>query len=184
MAVKLAAYARRVGIVPDVLVAAYERSIERRMKLLRDVFHPELLHPARTALILIEDAGCTDDVVLTAAALVDSEYAGMQLTDREIRAAFGERVADLVAAVPRPGEERAGLLEALVIAPQDVGLIAVAERLDHARHLHFRDPGLWRPFLAQITDAYLPFSGRVSAPLGVRLDRWRGAFEKRLLAGA
>jgi (p)ppGpp synthase/HD superfamily hydrolase len=184
MAVKLAAYARRVGIMPDVLVAAYERSIERRMKHLRDVFHPELLHPARTALILIEDAGCTDDVILTAAALVDSEYAGMQLTDPEIREAFGERVASLVAAVPRPGEERAGLLEALVIAPHDVGLIAVAERLDHARHLHFRDPALWRPFLAQITDAYLPFSGRVSAPLGVRLERWRGAFEKRLLTGA
>ena len=181
MAVKLGAYARRVGIVPAVLVSAYQMSVERRMKHLRDVFHPELLHPARTALVLIEDAGCTDDVILTAAALVDSEYGGMQLSDREIRSSFGDHVAELVAAVPRPGELREGLLEALVVAPHDVGLIAVAERLDHARHLHFRDPALWRPFFTQIEDAYLPFSGRVSGQLEARLQRWSGAFEKRLL---
>ena len=183
MAVKLAAYARRVGIVPDVLVAAYWMSVERRMKVLHDVFHPELLHPARTVLILIEDAGCTDDVLLTAGALTDSEYGGMQPSDREIRSAFGDRVAELVTSVPRPGEFREGLLEALVIAPHDVGLIAVAERLDHARHLHFREEALWRPFFSQISDAYLPFSARVSDPLQVRLERWSGAFEKRLLHG-
>jgi hypothetical protein len=76
------------------------------------------------------------------------------------------------------------LLEALVTAPHDVGLIAVAERLDHARHLHFREPALWRPFFQQITDAYLPFSDRVSGQMAVRLARWSGAFEKRLLSGA
>jgi (p)ppGpp synthase/HD superfamily hydrolase len=182
MATKLAAYARRVGVVPDMLVSAYRMSIHRRMKVLQDVFHPELLHPARTALILIEDAGCTDDVLLTAGALVDSEYGGMQLSDREIREAFGDRVADLVAAVPRPGEIREGLLEELVTAPHDVGLIAVAERLDHARHLHFRDDAHWRPFFVQVADAYLPFAGRVSGPLETRLARWSGAFEKRLLS--
>ena len=183
MALKLAAYARRVGIVPDVLVSAYRMSIDRRMKVLHDVFHPELLHPARTVLILIEDAGCTDDVLLTAAALVDSEYGGMQLSDVEIRSAFGDRVADLVTGVPAPGEVREGLLEELVIAPHSVGLIAVAERLDHARHLHFRDEALWRPFFTQISNAYLPFSARVSDPLKGRLERWSGVFEKRLLSG-
>lgn len=184
MAAKLAACARRVGVVPDVLVSAYQTSIERRLKVLHDVFHPELLHPARTVLILIEDAGCVDDVILTAAALVDSEYGGMQPSGREIRNAFGDRVAELVAAVPRPGEVRENLLEALVTAPHNAGLIAAAERLDHARHLHFRESSLWRPFFVQITDAYLPFSGRVSGPLATRFERWSGAFEKRLYSGA
>lgn len=181
MAVKLAAYARRAGILPDMLVAAYRVGVERRLHVLGDIFHPELLHPARTALILIEDAGCSDDAVLAAATLVESEFPELRVAVPEIRGAFGEQVADLVASVPDPAAAGEALLEELVLTPRDVGLIAVAERLDHARHLHFRSPALWRPFFAQISNAYLPFSGRVSRPLETRLAHWSVAFaEKRL----
>ncbi|MGQ0814790.1 MAG: hypothetical protein ACT4O1_10035 [Gemmatimonadota bacterium] len=180
MAVKLAARAQRAGIVADVLTSGYRLSVDKRLRVLGDVFHPDLLHPARTALILLEDAGCQDDVLLTAATLIDSEFPELRVDGSAVRAVFGERVADLVAAVPMPAEAGEALLEELVSVPHDVGLMAVAERLDHARHLHFRDAGAWRAFYAQITDAYLPFSGRVSAPLATRLSRWSTAFAKRL----
>src|SRR5687767_10021583 len=94
MAVKLAAYARRQGIDPQVMVSAYEMSVAHRRDTLGDIFHPDLLHPARTALILLEDAGCTDDVVLTAATLTESEFPALRLPDERIRASFGERVGD------------------------------------------------------------------------------------------
>lgn len=180
MAVKLAAYAQRAGIHPAVLVSAYESSVARRLRLLGNVFHPDLLHPARTALILLGDAQCSDDVVLAASTLVDTEYPEMQQPQQEIRAAFGDKVAGLVAAVPDPAANEA-LVEELVMAPRDVALIAVAERLDHARHLHFRDPVHWRPFYAQIVDVYVPFSGRISDPLQQRLSKWSASFAKKLL---
>lgn len=179
MAAKLAGYAERAHIRPDVLVAAYELSVARRLRLLGDVFHEDLLHPARTALILITDAGCIDDAVLTAATLVDTEFPELQPTQSEIRTAFGERVGDLVAAVPNPAGNEA-LLEDLVVAPHDVALIALAERLDHARHLHFRERALWTDFYAQINGVYLPLAGRLSPPIQQRLSHWSGAFAKRL----
>lgn len=180
MAVKLAAYAQRAGIRPAVLVAAYQASVARRLRLLGNVFHPDLLHPARTALILLMDTECTDDAVLTAATLLDTEYPELQPPRQQILESFSARVAELVAAVPDPAADEA-LLEDLVLAPRDVALIAVAERLDHARHLHFRDRVHWRPFYQQIIDVYLPFSGRVSEPLQQRLSKWSTAFAKRLV---
>lgn len=179
MAAKLAGFADRAHIRPDVLVAAYELSVARRLRVLGDVFHEDLLHPARTALILISDAGCVDDVVLTAATLVDTEYPELQPTQSEIRGAFGERVGDLVAAVPDPAANEA-LLEDLVVAPHDVALIALAERLDHARHLHFRDRNVWSAFYRQIVDVYQPVAGRLSPPIQQRLSHWSAAFAKRL----
>jgi (p)ppGpp synthase/HD superfamily hydrolase len=184
MAVKLAAYARRAGLDPAMLVAAYEMSVAHRLAVLGDVFHPDLLHPARTALILLEDAGCTDDVVLAAATLTESEFAPLRLPDARVRAVFGDRVADLVAAVPAPAGSTETLLEELVGLPRDVALIAVAERLDHARHLHFRENGVWPSFLEQIREVYLPLAGRVSGGLQTRLSRWSGAFEERYISRA
>ena len=184
MAVKLAAYARRAGLDPAMLVSAYAMSVEHRNRVLGDVFHPDLLHPARSALILLEDAGCTDDVVLTAAALTESEFPALRLPDQGIRGSFGARVADFVAAVPVPAGRDEGLLEELVGLPHDVALIAVAERLDHARHLHFRDRSAWPGFLEQIQNAYLPLSGRVSGGLQTRLARWSQAFEDRYISRA
>ncbi|MGQ0560840.1 MAG: hypothetical protein ACT443_03085 [Gemmatimonadota bacterium] len=184
MAVKLAAYARRAALDPAVLIAAYQLSVAHRLGVLGDVFHFDLLHPARTALILLEDAGCTDDVVLTAATLTESELPELRVAEAEVRAAFGERVAGLAASVPRPADAGEALLEQLVSVPHDVALIAVAERLDHARHLHFREPALWRPCHAQIEHVYVPFSPRVSTALETRLARWSAAFERRYIPTA
>lgn len=181
MAVKLAAYARRAGADAAPIVAAYELSVARRLATLGNVFHPDLLHPARNALILIQDVGCRNSVTLTAAALSETEFPELRIRPEEIRDAFGGVVADLVSAVPCPATAQDLLMEALVTAPDDVALIAIAERLDHARHLHFREPAVWPAFFNQIVDVYLPASARVSGELERRLARWSQAFERRLV---
>ena len=180
MAVKLAAYAQRSGAEAAPIVAAYELSVARRLETLGNVFHPDLLHPARNALILIQDVGCSSSFVLTAAVLSETEFPAMRIKPEEVLGTFGGVIAELVNAVPRPDAERELLLEALVTAPYDVALIAVAERLDHARHLHFRDPAVWPSFFRQIVDVYLPAATRVSERLEVRLAHWSQAFERRL----
>jgi len=184
MAAKLGAYAQRAGAEPETIVAAYRMAVTLRLDALGDVFHPDLLHPARTALVLIEDTGCTDVNLLAAAALSETEYPDLQVDAGRIRARFGDEVAAAVAAVPQPRDHSDELLELLVMLPRDVALITVAERLDHARHLHFREPAVWPSFFAQIVDAYLPFSGRVNAALEARLARWAAAFERRRLRPA
>lgn len=187
MATKVAAYADRAGVAADgvgAIVSAYGAAVELRLSVLGDIFHPDLLHPARSILILIEDARCTDEGVLTAAALTETEFPALRMSSEQIQSNFGDGVADRVTAVPCPVESPDNLLETLVLLPDEVALIAVAERLDHARHLHFRDPVLWSAFFAQITDVYLPFSGRVNRTLEGRLARWVGAFAKRLQSGA
>ena len=184
MAVKLAAYARRASVDASALIAAYELAVAHRLTMLRDVFHPDLLHPARSALILLEDAGCTDADVLAAAALVESEFPQLRVPERDASAQVAAGVLDLVRAVPRPADAGEVLLEALLAAPADVALIAVAERLDHARHLHFREPHVWPSFHAQIGAVYLPFAARISDPLATRLLRWSDAFARRFLSSA
>lgn len=183
MATKVAIYAERagvnaVGVGPIVL--AYQLAVDTRLEVLRDVFHPELLHPARSVLILLEDANCTDVATLTAAALTETEFPEMRVPLERIRVSCGQDVAALVAAAPQPVKPPEELLEELVGLRDDVALIAVAERLDHARHLHFRNEKLWPAFFEQIRDVYLPFSGRVNPVLQTRLARWAGAFGNRL----
>jgi hypothetical protein len=182
MAEKLAIYADRAGVSPQPIVSAYKLSIERRLAVLGDVFHPDLLHPARTALILLQDVGCTDADVLAAAVMCETEYDELRITDYVVRSRLGAAVAGMVAGVPIPAEAGDALAEELVTAPDESALIAVAERLDHARHLKFRDTMFWLPFHQQIQRVYLPFSTRVSAALEMRLLRWSEAFAHHNLA--
>ncbi|HEX6559332.1 MAG TPA: hypothetical protein VF021_07710 [Longimicrobiales bacterium] len=182
MAVKLDAYARRAGLQSDALLNAYELAVERRMAVLRDVFHPDMLHPARNVLILLEDAEIRDPDVLLAAALTETEYPALSFEPEAVMARFGPRAAELLAGVPVPRVARDALAEQLVTAEHDVAIIAVADRLDHARHLHFRDQAVWRPFHAQIRAVYLPVAERVEARMAQRLARWASSFERRFLS--
>ena len=180
MAAKLTAYARRARVADAPVLAAYSMALEPRLRGLGDIFHPDLLHPARNVLILLEDAACRDAEVLAAAALTETEFPELRVAAEQIRGALGNHVADLVQGIPQPRELGAELTEALVSLPEPAALIAVAERLDHARHLHFRAPEAWRPFHQQVVDVYLPFAARLNTALWERLARWAGAFERRL----
>ncbi len=181
MAEKLAVYAARAGVANVGLVTdAYHIAVRPRLEFLGDVFHPDMLHPARNALILIEDAGCKNADVLAAAQVTETLLPQMQLPVAEIDAALGSAVAMLVEAIPQPGDDYATLLEKLVTADDDVALIALAERLDHARHLHFREPALWRAYFDETASVYLPVAQRINEDLYQRYSRWIRGFERRL----
>ncbi|HUP89422.1 MAG TPA: hypothetical protein VM100_08730 [Longimicrobiales bacterium] len=177
MAHKLAVYCERAGVESDRIVDAYHAATAHRLPILKDVFHKEALHPARTALILLEDTSCRDANVLCAAVLTDTEYPDLRLSAQVIGKNFGSDVRDLVQQVPTPdGRPSDGLLEELVGLPDDVVMIAVAERLDHARHLRFRESTYWRDFYDQAVTVYAPVAGRVSERLQQRWTRWASAF--------
>ena len=166
MANKLGTYAERAGVRSEPLIDAYFAAVVPRVRAFGDVFHPEILHPARTGLILLEDTDLRDEEPLVTAIQTESEYPELRLSR----------------SVPTPldGDDD-WLLEELVSAPHDVALIAVAERLDHARHLRFRDRDLWMAFHEQCRRVYLPLANRVSAQLGARFERWALSFERRQL---
>lgn len=161
-----------------------------RDRLLVDDHDPRCLVPGRVVRILIADAGCRDADVLCAAAFIDSVDPHL-IGDRGL---LGARAEELRAAVPLPVLTAAvadgvdacvadddDLRERLVTAGTDAVLIAVAERLDQARHLHLRPDLPWPAFHAQVRDVYAPVAQRVSLKLAQRLQRWADAFERRRL---
>ena len=180
MAEKLAVYATRAGVTDVALVVtAYRIALRPRIDHLSDVYHFDMLHPARSALILLENARCTEARVLAAAQVTETLLPQLRVAPPNIDAALGPAVAALARAVPDPADEET-LVEKLVTADNDVALIALAERLDHARHLHMRDAGGWRAYFEQTVSVYVPLAQRINEELHRRYDRWAQAFAKRL----
>ena len=181
MAEKLATYASRAHVSNvDLITDAYHIAMRPRLLNFPDVFHPDVLHPARTMLILLEDTPVRDARVLAAAALTETLHPALRV-DAADAGALGGDVAQMVAAVPNPLDlSEDALVEELVTAERDVALIAVAERLDHARHLHMRERETWPAYHAQTVEIYLPLSARLSEELTRRLERWAWSFERRL----
>jgi (p)ppGpp synthase/HD superfamily hydrolase len=153
--------------------------MQPRLDYFSDIFHYDMLHPARTALILIEQAGCRRGAVVAAGAFTETLFEAVRVPPAVVRAVSDE-VWQTVQAVPNPLDDREALAELLVTAEPDVALIAVAERLDHARHLHMRDPSAWRSFFEQTLAVYLPVAQRVDENLYQRFERWANSFQRRL----
>lgn len=154
---------------------ALARSLEYRAGVITDERDPRLLHTARTIRILIADGACRSADALAAAAFVDT-------VDRDlVPRAPAARLTDIVNAVPHPEHDADQLLERIVTADIDVGLITIAERLDHARHLHLRHDLDRHAFHAAIRSVYAPAARRFSARIARRLERWADAFERRLI---
>ena len=130
--------------------------------------------------VLLEDTPIRDARVLAAAALTETLHPLLRV-DAADAGALGDDVAQIVAAVPNPIDlSEDVLVEELVTAERDVALIAVAERLDHARHLHMRERDTWAAYHSQTVAIYLPLSARLSEELTRRLERWAWSFERRL----
>jgi hypothetical protein len=144
-----------------------------------DDHDPRLLHPARTVLILLSDAACRSRDALAAGAFVESTDAELRPPIGELRATAGANAVHILASTPLP--DREDMLEALVTAPADAALLALAERLDHARHLHLRHDIDWQTFHMQVEDVYVPVAARLSPPLARRFARWAEAFRSRRL---
>jgi (p)ppGpp synthase/HD superfamily hydrolase len=162
------------------LNSAHALAMRPRVAGLENQRHPAYLHPGHTVLILMRDAGVLDSTLLAAAALVESEDEDLRIGLDEIRAVVGDDVAAIVDAVPLPG--RAELTERLVVAPEGVRLVALAERLDQARHAHLREAdGVWRrALLEEVVRVYLPVAERTHAKLATRFRHWSTAFGRRL----
>lgn len=180
---RLEAAARSAGLPPaacDRLTTALARSLERRDRFFGDPHHTDFLHTARTALVLLHDTPLNDADALTAAVLFDSEERQLAFDVAEAGALFGPGVAAVIASLPTPaaGDE---LIERLVCAPAAVQLVALAERLDHARHLHLRATERWFAFHREIEAVYLPVADRADATIARRFRWWADMFARRYL---
>ena len=158
-----------------IVRGALAESLAVRDAAIDDDHDPRYLHPARTIRIMIADGDCRSVDALAAAAFVDTVDAWLT------PAPPVPGLHAIVAQVPRPELAGDELLERIVTADIEVGLITVAERLDHARHIHLRSDVAWAPFHAQIRATYVPAARRVSAQIARRLERWADAFERRLI---
>jgi hypothetical protein len=164
-----------------VVTAAVEAALVPRDRKIEDDHDVRALHPARTVLILLADTECRDPVALAAAAFVETLDGELTAPRSSLAMTAGAEAVRLMHQVPVPGHDAEQLLELLVSAEEPAVLIALAERLDHARHLHLR-PGLdWEAFHAEIENTYLPVAARIAPQLARRLDRWAESFGRRLL---
>lgn len=180
---RIARTAGRLEIDPpgqELLMRAYRAGMTGRLGL--DDHHPDHLHPARTALILMDDAGVRDAHVLAAALLTETREPSLQVEPRTL-AELGPEVVELVVGVPGPDSKGERLLEALVTAPPAVLTIALAERLDHARHLHLRPRDEWERYHRITCEAYAPTAQRGHPALAGRIAWWCATFRDRFLRG-
>jgi (p)ppGpp synthase/HD superfamily hydrolase len=182
MALRLRTRARQHGLDAAgarLVDAAFRLAAQARPDHLQ--FATARLHPARTVLILLDLANDVAAYALAAAALVESEDQELVVSLARIEQHFDERVVELVAAVPSPAHAGEELLERLLVAPVPVQRIALAERLDHARHLHLRPQPLWAFQHALVSRAYLPVAEREGGTLGRRFRWWHDMFKQRYL---
>jgi len=161
---------------------ALELAMEIRRGALTDDHDPGYLHPGRTVLILLQDTPERDPGHLAAAALVESERPPLRVAPEDIQHVVGQSIGDVVAGVPvPPGED---LLERLLEAPPPWARIALAERLDHLRHLHLEeDPARRVRLHREAEEIYAPLAGRVDPVLARRYAWWCRMFAGRHLPG-
>jgi len=160
---------------------AIHAALTLRQRAITDDHHPDFLHPGRTLLILLEDLGVTDPVVLAAGALAESLRPPLRTPPPADDEPAGAAVRRLLEAVPYPGADEELLLESLLAADHEVQLIALAERLDHVRHLHLAPRNEWHELHARTCSTYLPVAPRVHPTLARRYQWWCATFARRFL---
>jgi (p)ppGpp synthase/HD superfamily hydrolase len=162
----------------DVIARAFSMAMEVRAEKLGDDHHPGFLHPGRTALILFDDADARTVSIVAAGCVLDSVHAELRVRPELLP----DDVRELVEEIPVPDESGEQLLEMLLAAGQSAQVIALAERLDYARHLHLTPASEWRGFHGTAKEIYLPVAARAHPVLERRLRWWCDMFERRFLA--
>lgn len=182
MLARLLDTARKAGIDDDGAAGierAYRAAMAPRAARLEDDHAPAFLHPGRTALILMDDLGVADPDVVAAGALAETIFpelaADVAGIDRDVAAILRE--------LPVPARDGERLLERLVSAPDAVRLVALAERLDHARHLHLEPDLDWPAFHHETCAIYAPVAERIHPTLARRFAWWCRTFDRRFLRG-
>jgi hypothetical protein len=156
---------------PDRLEEAFHRAMEPRHRLLDDDPEPRYLHPGRTALVLMDDAGVRDPGWVRAAILTETEspelawHPGSEAPDwiREARSRAREV----------PGMDDPELAERLVTAPPEATALALCEHLDQLRHLHLWAEGSRVARAARTAEeVLLPVAHRANPVLARRFAWW------------
>lgn len=181
MSERLARDAARAGVHDadvDRLCRVFSAVAEARAARIGNRQHHSVLHTARTALILIADCDINDPALLTAATALDTldpqlmpglDTLPLAATERALAAqAFAAVNSEIV-------------LEELLLADQTVRLLALAEALDHARHLHRQPAAAWAPFHEAACSVFLPIAGRTHDALARRFNWWCDMFRSRYL---
>lgn len=182
MTASVVATAERRGFDPeDVrrIETSVSLAMEPRTDALDDEHHPAFLHPGRSALVLLGDEPHASADAVALAALLESRDPRLRVGTEPVAARLGAPLAAALASVPSPGAE--DLVERLVTLPGPVALAAVAERLDHLRHEHLREPTVpWPELVNEVERAWLPFAQRTSQGLARRYAHWLRLFRRRL----
>ena len=125
---------------------------------------PYVEHLLEALEFLVRGAGVTDPDVLCAAVLHDV-VEDTPCTIADVRAAFGDRVADIVAWLTKPeadpGAENAvkeAYLKGLAVAPDDAILVKLADRASNVQTLRNLRPQKQRDYYAQTVAYVMPLA--------------------------
>lgn len=181
MAASLRKASHRAGTAPEGiewLARAHALAMAPRIEQLEDDHHPAYLHPGRSVLVLIRDAEVSDALTLAGAVVLETRDDALGIST-DLVESLGPELSELVAAVPRPGDD--SLSERLVTAPNAVRLAALAERLDHLRHEHLREErDHWGELHEEVGLVWWPVAKRTHEKLAMRYAHWHRTFAKRL----
>ena len=161
-----------------LVVRAHQVAMEARHEVLGDPEHPLYLHPGRNVLILVRDAGLRSGCDLAVAALVESREPRLRADPARVRADLPAPVADAWARVPMRGME--GLAEALVTSNAALRMAALADHLDHLRHLHMLPrTDDWADLFDEVVAVWGPVAERTHPELARRYALWVRTFRRR-----
>lgn len=173
---------RAIGLEDDALDLvrrAHDLAMRPRVDQLESDHHSAYLHPGRSVLILLRDVGHSDAASLAASALLESESESLRVSTRQVESEIGEHVAQVLAEIPAPGDER--LVERLIMLPVTSRLAALSERLDQLRHAHLHpDRAWWAAIHEETTRAWLPVAERTHERVAQRYRHWHRTFARRL----
>lgn len=186
MARRVATTAEKLGLPPEDVERverAHALAMGPRERRLPDDHHPDFLHPGRTQVILLDDLALTEPAALAAAALVETERPELAVPAGTVAEVLGTTVREFLDSVPRCGPGRGeDVVEALVTAPPDAALVALAERLDQIRHAHLWDDlERRREAHREATEILRPVADRLHPVLSRRYGWWCRMFEERHL---
>jgi guanosine-3',5'-bis(diphosphate) 3'-pyrophosphohydrolase len=149
----------------DAVARAVEFAVRYHGDQRRPTGAPYLEHLLEALEILVRGARVTDPDVLCAAVLHDV-VEDTRCTAGDVRLAFGDRVADLVAWVTKPGPEdgadrkaaKVSYLKSLRDAPEDAILVKLADRASNVQTLRNLSPARQREYFAQTVSYIIPLA--------------------------
>ena len=164
----------------SVLARAYAVAEERHGDQTRPAGEP-YVHHLLEALEIAVDSGATDQDVLVAVLLHDV-VEDTPCTLAEVRAEFGDRVAELVGWVTKPEGEgvRERYLAGFASAPADVLTVKLSDRYSNVQRLHTHPrPAKRKTYYAETVRVFLPLAER-SPYFQERFREWAAHFAPQL----